>query len=51
MEKIMGGVCAAKGFVASGVHCGIRHNRKKLDISLIYSEKKAAAAQNEQEAQ
>ena len=44
MKKIDGGVCAAKGFVASGVHCGIRHNRKKLDISLIYSEKKAAAA-------
>ena len=44
MEKINGGVCAAKGFVASGVHCGIRHNRKKLDISLIYSEKKATAA-------
>lgn len=44
MEKINGGVCAAKGFVASGVHCGIRHNRKKLDISLIYSEKPATAA-------
>ena len=44
MKKIDGGVCAAKGFVASGVHCGIRHNRKKLDISLIYSEKKASAA-------
>ncbi len=44
MKKIDGGVCAAKGFTASGVHCGIRHNRKKLDLSLIYSEVKATAA-------
>ena len=44
MKMIDGGVCAAKGFTASGVHCGIRHNRTKKDISLIYSEKPAAAA-------
>ena len=41
---IEGGVCAAKGFTASGVHCGIRKNRTKKDLALIYSEKKAAAA-------
>ena len=29
MKIISGGVCAAKGFKASGVHCGIRKNRKK----------------------
>ena len=44
MEIITGGVCAAKGFTASGVHCGIRKNRTKKDLALIYSEKKAAAA-------
>ncbi len=44
MKMITGGVCAAKGFTASGVHCGIRKNRTKKDISLIYSECKASAA-------
>lgn len=44
MEIIKGGVCAAKGFKASGVHCGIRKNRTKRDISLIYSEAPANAA-------
>ena len=38
------GVCAAKGFTASGVHCGIRKNKGKKDLSLIYSEAPAAAA-------
>ena len=44
MEIIQGGVCAAKGFTASGIHCGIRKNRTKRDIALIYSECKASAA-------
>ncbi len=44
MEIISGGVCAAKGFTASGIHCGIRKNRSKRDLALIYSEKKATAA-------
>lgn len=44
MEFINGGVCAAKGFKAGGVHCGIRKNRTKRDLSLIVSQKKAAAA-------
>ena len=26
------GVCAAKGFTASGVHCGIRKNKGKKDL-------------------
>ena len=42
--KIDGGVCAAKGFVANGVHCGIRKNKTKRDLALIYSEIPAAAA-------
>ncbi|MBQ9080625.1 MAG: bifunctional ornithine acetyltransferase/N-acetylglutamate synthase [Clostridia bacterium] len=44
MKIINGGVCAAKGFTASGVHCGIRKNKTKRDLALIYSEKKATAA-------
>ncbi len=44
MEFIGGGICAAKGFTASGVHCGIRKNKTKRDLALILSEKKASAA-------
>ena len=44
MKIISGGVCAAKGFIASGVHCGIRKNRTKRDISLIVSECVGTAA-------
>ncbi len=44
MKVITGGVCAAKGFSANGVHCGIRKNKTKKDLSLIYSEVRAAAA-------
>ncbi len=44
MQIISGGVTAAKGFKAGGVHCGIRKNRTKRDISLIVSEKRANAA-------
>ena len=44
MKIINGGVCAAKGFFASGMHCGIRKNKTKRDLSLIYSEKRASAA-------
>ena len=44
MEIIKGGVCAAKGFKANGIHCGIRKNRTKRDLALIVSEKKATAA-------
>ncbi len=44
MKQIPGGVCAAKGFTASGVHCGIRKNKTKKDLALIFSEKKANAA-------
>ena len=44
MEFINGGVLAAKGFKASGVHCGIRKNKDKKDIALIYSETLCSAA-------
>ena len=41
---IEGGVTAAQGFTASGVHCGIRRNKSKADLALIFSEKPCAAA-------
>lgn len=44
MEIINGGICAAKGFTAGGIHCGIRKNKSKKDLSLIFSETKASAA-------
>ena len=44
IRYIEGGVCAAKGFTAAGVHCGIRKNRTKRDLALIVSEKRASAA-------
>ncbi|MBQ7043929.1 MAG: bifunctional glutamate N-acetyltransferase/amino-acid acetyltransferase ArgJ [Clostridia bacterium] len=44
MKEITGGICAAKGFKANGIHCGIRKNKTKRDLSLITSEVKAAAA-------
>ena len=44
MKIINGGVCAAKGFMANGIHCGIRKNKSKKDLALIYSEKKATCA-------
>ena len=44
MKMITGGVCAAKGFKANGIHCGIRHNHTKKDLALIVSDVPAAAA-------
>lgn len=44
MKIINGGVCDAKGFNANGIHCGIRKNKTKRDLSLIYSEVVANAA-------
>ncbi len=44
MKQINGGVCAAKGFKAAGIHAGIRKNKTKKDLALIVSERRAAAA-------
>ncbi len=44
MRVIDGGVCAALGFTANGIHCGIRKNHSKKDLSLILSAVPAAAA-------
>ncbi len=44
MKIIEGGVTAAKGFIAGGIHCGIRKNKVKKDLSMIVSEVRASAA-------
>ncbi|MFA5851655.1 MAG: bifunctional ornithine acetyltransferase/N-acetylglutamate synthase, partial [Spirochaetales bacterium] len=44
MIQIRGGVTAPKGFTASGVHVGIRKNKEKKDLALIWSEKPCNAA-------
>ena len=44
MKIIQGGVTAAKGYKASGIHAGIRKNKSKKDLALIFSEVPAQAA-------
>ena len=44
MKLISGGVCAASGFTANGIHCGIRKNHSKKDLALIVSAVPAKAA-------
>lgn len=44
INYIEGGVSAPKGFLASGIYCGIKHGAMKKDLALIYSEVPAAAA-------
>ena len=44
MHAIPGGVCAAKGFKASGIHCGLRKNKALKDLALIVSDVPASAA-------
>ncbi|MDD7185841.1 MAG: bifunctional ornithine acetyltransferase/N-acetylglutamate synthase, partial [Oscillospiraceae bacterium] len=49
IKFIDGGVCAAKGFKANGIQCGLAHagasvTRKKNDIALILADNMCAAA-------
>ena len=44
MKIISGGVCAAKGFQAAGVHCGFRANPNKKDLALIVADVRCTAA-------
>ena len=43
-KYIEGGVCAAKGFVANGLNCGINPVKEKFDLGVVYSEKECNAA-------
>ena len=42
-ERILGGVCAPEGFLASAVSCGIK-GKGELDLALLYSELPSVAA-------
>ncbi|AMJ39658.1 bifunctional glutamate N-acetyltransferase/amino-acid acetyltransferase ArgJ [Anaerotignum propionicum] len=44
MEKITGGVTAPKGFLAGGLHCGVRASQMKKDLAMIYSQTPCTAA-------
>lgn len=43
-QYVEGGVCAARGFVANGLNCGINPDKKKNDLGMIYSETRCNAA-------
>ena len=44
IKIIEGGVCAAKGYTAGGIYCGIRKRNDKNDLALIFSIVPAHAA-------
>lgn len=49
VKFVKGGVCAAKGFKANGVQCGLAHagasvTKKKNDLALIVADKECTAA-------
>jgi glutamate N-acetyltransferase/amino-acid N-acetyltransferase len=46
MNTISGGICAAKGFLAAGIHAGVKEgsNPEKNDLALIFSEAECSAA-------
>ena len=44
MKIISGGVTAAQGFVAGGMHCGIRANKTKPDLAMILAKNRCSAA-------
>ena len=46
LKEIAGGVCAAKGFQAAGIHCGVKAGGSpdKNDLAMILSERECSAA-------
>ncbi|HBU11868.1 MAG TPA: arginine biosynthesis protein ArgJ [Clostridiales bacterium] len=44
IQNIAGGVCAAKGFTASGVHAGIKAGSAKADLAMILCDTVCSAA-------
>jgi len=44
VREVSGGVCAAKGFLAGGMRCGIKESSRKKDLALIYSKEPCSAA-------
>ena len=44
MKYVEGGASAPKGFLAAGIHCGLRKNKNKPDLGLLYSERACETA-------
>ncbi len=45
MKYINGGICAAEGFKAGGIHMGVKtHNKNKKDVAMIVSDVQCTAA-------
>ena len=44
IKQIEGGICASEGFLANGVHAGIKKNSEKKDLAIIYSKSLCSAA-------
>ena len=44
IQFITGGVTAPSGFMAAGIHCGIRRNKTKRDLGLIVADRLCTAA-------
>lgn len=44
MKIISGGVCAAQGFTAGSIRCGVKEGREKDDVALILSDCECTAA-------
>lgn len=44
IKQIRGGICAAKGFFANGIYCGIKKKKTSKDLAIIYSESLCNAA-------
>ncbi|MGI5963024.1 MAG: bifunctional glutamate N-acetyltransferase/amino-acid acetyltransferase ArgJ [Lawsonibacter sp.] len=46
IQEIPGGVCAAQGFQAAGIHCGVKagSSPEKNDLALILSQRECSAA-------
>ncbi|PRR84640.1 bifunctional glutamate N-acetyltransferase/amino-acid acetyltransferase ArgJ [Clostridium vincentii] len=44
IKTILGGITAPKGFLASGIYCGLKKNKEMKDLALIYSETPCSAS-------
>jgi len=44
IKTVNGGITAPKGFLASGIHCGLKKNKEMKDLALIYSKTPCSAA-------
>ena len=42
LQEVEGGVTAARGFRAAGIHCGVK--KAKKDLALLVSDRPAATA-------